>query len=293
MDSFWTALVPATGLRRFESLIRPLAIEPISVVRACSTDTGPLCLFLEEFFGSSTGPTLKPVLDPSKEIILFVQEKGSIVASIRYKYAGLFENQPIHIIDCFCVHPSKRKSGLATKLLGTLHHYTNERQLRYSLFLKEGRALPNHQPLYSSHYVFRPCSGHLKTSLSPLKARALVAAYRQLYPDTLWIYDIDNVNQQWLFWKEGLEWILVCIQDAYQTHKGGRIGWISACFASEFIRSEPFERLLEQAPYSWIWMDGAWLPKESTNWSIDGPFHWYAYQWSTNLSVRKFYGIVV
>jgi len=185
-----------------------------------------------------------------------------------------------------------------------------EQGLRYSLFLKEGRALPRHTPLYSSTYVYRRLKGcgqgDLKISLSPPKAQALVATYRRLHPDTVWVYDVENKNQLWLFWKEGLEWILICVQDPHQTFEGGRIGWVTACFAKEPIRKEPFEALVNSAPYSWIWMDRAWLPEGSTEWnpqatttegstewSLDGPFHWYAYQWSTNLRIQRFYGIVV
>jgi len=249
--------------------------------------------------------TLKPILDPSNEIILFVQEGDQPIASIRYTYAGLFDKEPIHIIDCFCIHPSKRKTGLATKLLATLHAYTNDRGLRYSLFLKEGRPLPNHQPLYSSAYVFRkiwgpkgalsaPAIRGLKAPLSPLKASALVAAYRALRPEMLWIYDIRNTNQQWFFWKSGLRFVLFCVQDAHQTFRGGRVGWITALIASEPVPWDPFESLVDGLGYDWIWMDAVWLPEETpVTWFQDGPFHWYAYQWSTNLPRQRFYGLVV
>jgi len=293
--SFWNRLLPSSRTERFESLIRPLAIPTITATKATNRDIPALLQFLEHYFGTPpSSPVFRPILDPVHEIILFVKENTQLVATIRYKYAGLFEQMPIHVIDCFCVHPSKRGSGLATQLLASLHAYTNGIDLRYSLFLKEGRALPKTEPLYSSHYVFRPqIRGDLKHSLSPQRAVALVATYRQLHPDTLWLYDVRNTNQHWLFWKEGYEWILLCIQDAFQIHQKGRIGWITACFASEPMRSKPFEQLVEGAPYDWIWMDRIWLPEGSTDWKEDGPFHWYPYQWSTNLQVKRFYGLVV
>jgi hypothetical protein len=238
--------------------------------------------------------SLKPRLDPSNEIILFVQEGNEPVGTIRYKYAGHFEDNPIHIIDCFCIHPSKRKSGLATKLLATLHAYTNDRGLKYSLFLKEGRPLPSQEPLYSSAYVFRRVRGGLKGSLSPLKAERLVRAYRSVKPEMLWIYDVHNTNQRWFFWKEGLQFVLFCVQNAWQTFRGGSVGWITAFIASEPVPWTPFESLVDGSGYDWIWMDEAWVP-ESTPviWTQDGPFHWYAYQWSTNLLIKRFYGLVV
>jgi hypothetical protein len=293
--SFWNRLLPSSGTERFESLIRPLGIPTLQTKKATNRDVPALLQFLEHYFGAPPiHPLFRPILDPDHEIILFVEENTQLVAMIRYKYTGLFEQQPIHLIDCFCVHPSKRGSGLATQLLATLHAYTNGLGLRYSLFLKEGRPLPKAEPLYSSHYVFRAqVRGDLKSALSPLRASALVQAYRQLHPDTLWLYDIHNTNQHWLFWKEGFEWILLCVQNAFQIHQKGQIGWITACFASEPMRSAPFEELVKDAPYDWIWMDRIWLPATSNGWTEDGPFHWYPYQWSTNLRVKRFYGLVV
>jgi len=297
--SFWSKLLVPERTGRFESLIRPLDIESVEAVQIQNPQ--PLLQFLRTHFGKPpVTPVYQPVLDPSKEIILCVLDQGQIVASIRYKYAGLFESQPIHIIDCFCVHPSRRGTGLATKLLATLHTHTNSRGLRYSLFLKEGRALPNQEPLYSSTYVYRRSRRDLKTPLSPRIAEALVAHYRHLHPDTIWLYDITNTTQHWLLWKQGLEWILLCIQNAYQTHQGGSIGWVTAFFASEPVPSEPFEALINQAPYDWIWMDRAWCPSlgqqrcpSTEGWTPDGPFHWYAYQWTTNLKFSRFYGLVI
>lgn len=297
-SSFWSHLLVPERTKRFESLIRPLAIDTSSVQtqRANPIHTVPLTQFLEQFFGKDP-MTLKPVLDPSHEIILFVQEENHIVASIRYRYAGRFDKEPIHIIDCFCIHPSRRRTGLATKLLAILHAYTNDRDLRYSLFLKEGRPVPGQEPLYSSTYVFRRIRqviGPLKVPLSPHQAAALVAAYRAFRPEMLWIYDIGNTNQRWFFWKSGLRFVLFCVQDAHQIFRGGRVGWITAFVASEPVPWDPFESLVNGSGYDWIWMDAVWLPEETpVKWTQDGPFHWYAYQWTTNLPRQRFYGLVV
>jgi hypothetical protein len=265
----------------------------IRAQRATSLHTKSLTEFLEQFFGSPP-ITLNPILDPSNEIILFVQEENQIVASIRYKYTGRFDKEPIHVIDCFCIHPSKRKTGLATKLLAALHKYTNDRDLKYSLFLKEGRSLPYQEPLYSSAYVFRRIVGPLKDSLSPPKAERLVRAYRAFRPEMLWIYDVCNTNQRWFFWKEGLRFVLFCIQNARQTFRGGSVGWITALIASEPVPWQPFESLVDGSGYDWIWMDQVWVPEDTpVSWTQDGPFHWYAYQWSTNLPKNRFYGLVI
>jgi GNAT superfamily N-acetyltransferase len=300
-DHFWSDLIWPTGTKRFEDLTRPMPDPPTNTeyTRAMNRDVRDLSEFLERHFGSPPkSPVFRPVLDPSKEIILFVRDPTEIVGSIRYRYAGRFDGHPIHIIDCFCIHPTRRRTGLATALLTALHHHTMAQGLQFSLFLKEGRALPHHRPLYSSSYVFRgslsgPGSGHLKTALSPRVAESFVRAWLQLHPGTLWIYDVANTNQQWFFWKEGREWILFCVQDSWQTHNGGRIGWMTACFASEPMRGDRFEEMVDSVPYDWVWMDRLWLPEGSRGWTEDGCFHWYAYQWHTNATVKRFYGLIV
>jgi hypothetical protein len=305
-DHFWSDLIWPSGIKRFEALTRPMPDPLINTeyTKATNRDVLALSEFLERHFGSPPkSPVFRPLLDPSNEIILFVQDRTEIVASIRYRYAGRFDDHPIHIIDCFCIHPTRRRTGLATSLLTALHHHTMAQGLEFSLFLKEGRALPHHRPLYSSSYVFRgslsalktqAALGHLKPPLSPRVAESLVRAWLQLHPGTLWIYDVGNTNQQWFFWKEGREWILFCVQDSWQQQPGGRIGWMTACFASEPMRGDRFEEMVDSVPYAWVWMDRVWLPEDSSSkWMMDGSFHWYAYQWHTNATVKRFYGLVV
>ena len=300
MTSFWNRLfVPETS-KRFEPVLRTLSIPfPPNTHVATDRDVGRLTAFLERHFGSDS-VVLKPVLKPSlNEIILFVTEGNDIVATIRYKASAFFEGQPIHLIDCFCMHPSKRRTGLATQLLGALHAYTNDRGLRYSLFLKEGNPLAT-APFYSSSYAYRRSAmlGDLKP-LSPLKASRLVHHYCSVRPDTVWIHDVANPNQHWRFWKEGRSWMLACFQDAFQEWHKERIGWMTAFFASG---SYDLNRIVDAAPFPWIWMDAEWLEcclvvaeqqPSAEQWKADGAFHWYAYQWTSSLRPNGFYGIVV
>ena len=95
-------------------------------------------------------------------------------------------------------------------------------------------------------------------------------------------------------------------------YKGGRIGWMTACFASEPMRGDRFEEMVDSVPYAWVWMDRVWLPEDSSSkwmmdssvlseqnlgcpfqWTRDGSFHWYAYQWHTNATVKRFYGLII
>ena len=53
------------------------------------------------------------------------------------------------------------------------------------------------------------------------------------------------------------------------------------------------ERMVDSVPYDWVWMDRVWLPEGNSGWMSDGAFHWYAYQWHTNATVKRFYGLIV
>ena len=315
MASFWNTLAVPWTRKRFEPVLRTLDIPtPPGTSLATKRDEGRLTAFLEAHFGSAA-VRLRPTLDADRSIILFVEREGSIIATIRYKPGGHFEGQPIHLIDCFCIHPRHRRTGLATQLLGALHTHTNRLGLRYSLFLKEGAALPAAEPFYSSTYAYRRGLKGFKSpvtrALSPEQAARLVSVWRTLHPDTVWIHDVANPNQQWFFWKVGLAWALACVQDAFQVFEGGRIGWITAFFASG---EYDIDAVVDGMPFDWIWMDAAWHGKGvsdegrnssavsyegrnssavSYQWKADGAFHWYAYQWTSCLRPQGFYGIVL
>jgi hypothetical protein len=69
---------------------------------------------------------------------------------------------------------------------------------------------------------------------------------------------------------------------------------MTACFASEPMRGDRFEEMVDSVPYAWVWMDQAWLPEGSLeHWSPHGAYNWYAYQWHTNATVKRFYGLIV
>jgi hypothetical protein len=107
----------------------------------------------------------------------------------------------------------------------------------------------------------------------------------------VWIYNKTGTNQNWRFWKQGLNWMLACVQDAFQELDGLRIGWMTAFFASG---TYDINQIVEDLPFDWIWMDVRWLGSKSSDaWTLDMPFHWYAYQWTTVLQIQDFYGIVL
>jgi len=250
--------------------------------------------FLKTNFGKVGGPRLCPSLcsSPTELILAATDLSGQIVGSIRYRLAATFEGRSIHCIDCFCVKQAYRGSGLATALLLTLHELTNERNLRYSIFLKEGRPIPGQIPFYSSTYVYKATNSNPPT-MKPIPtdlAVKLADCYRQMNPDTVWIHSPDNPNQAWYLYKDGTQTLFVCIQDSFQEWRGGRIGWLTACFRTGSVS---LDQTLSVPGYRWIWSDKVFLNGDEQGWMDDGPFHWYGYQWTSCLRPSRCYAIVV
>jgi hypothetical protein len=292
--SFWESYRNLRTDKRFQPVKRgslpPITIRPHVATLA---DVPELTTFLTTYFGGKNHPVLKPALMLSdQELILFTRTTQSIQATIRYKYAGTFEGQPIYLIDCFCT--KERKTGIASQLLSALHAKTEH--IPSALFLKEGRSVNGQEPLYTSCYMYRrrrpntePC-----LSLTNHQAYALVNAYRRIHKDLFWLGNIDNPNQHWRLWKRGALWSLACFQDSFQEKEGERIGWMTAFLANT---ASGIEALTDACPFPWIWADQCWIT-ELEQWFLDGPFHWYNYRWTTSLApgtglALRCYGIVV
>lgn len=293
--SFWNSYRECPTDKRFQPIKRGL-LPPITIcpLMATSADIPSITTFLTTYFGDAHHPVLKPVLTPSsQELILYTRTPNkSIQATIRYKYAGTFEGQSIYLIDCFCA--KERKTGVASQLLAALHVNTEQRP--YALFLKEGRPIPGQTALYSSYYLYRRRKPTIESclSLNSEKAYALVNAYRRVHKDLCWLANVDNPNQHWRLWKRELFWSLACFQDSFQEKDGERIGWMTAFVGNT---ADGVEALVDACPFPWIWADQCWIT-ESDHWSLDGPFHWYTYRWTTSLRPTTglalgCYGIIV
>ena len=291
-----------------------------------------IAAFLYNHFGTPpTGPRLclTPRPGPS-EVVLQATEPSSnqLAGVVRFHYGGDFEDQPVHVVDAFCVRPDYRKTGLASQLLAALHVETQARGLPYSVFLKEGRPLPITQaPLYSSSYVYRrrglkDAATSFKSSirsLSPRQASTLVRAFCALRPDTFVLWSEANPNQTWRLWKNGYEWMAVCFQDAFQeidkerigcaeedecllqqprfsqAQAPGRIGCLVGLFESPVLRdrSAVLEALVDASPFPWIWTDRVFVGADAESWTADGSFHWYSYGWTTQLRPGSHYLLAV
>lgn len=269
----------------------------------------------------------------NKDHILLVRDiqNNQIIGCIRYKYIGKLLitdlkselNPEIYCEDCFCIHPEWRKKGIGDYLLTSLHSYVNKNNIPYSLFLKEGKSLGViHKPLYSGKYVYTYTHKHETDKyLGKLFTITVEQAYKLItileecnINKSLVITNTNNINQYWLLYSKDNHKILISYQDTYQTttqklfreiekqetekQETYKLGWITAWFETPLItlniKQDAINMFLEviSKKFDYVWANSQWIPS-TCNWKSDGYFHWYTYQWTTNLNLKKNYCITI
>jgi hypothetical protein len=116
--------------------------------------------------------------------------------------------------------------------------------------------------------------------------------YLQSFPSTFLVLPPPSPpsppSQHWFAYASPTASILVCVQDAHQVWKGGRIGWTTVWLETPTVT--PFLRYAVSnalsyvvAPYyQWLWLERRWVGEPmGPEWIEDGAFHWYSYQWAT------------
>jgi len=263
---------------------------PFSIRLASASDVPMVYEHLRTHYGDP--PRTAPYSPQHRASILFLAFDGDrLMGCIRYRYVDHAENEegrkPIHLVDCFCVHPEARGRGCATALLMALRDYATPRGMPCALFLKEGAPLA-HPPMASGRYWYR---GGLKgfgateslmrcpTSL----AHRLVAAYQSVKPSLILL--AQNAPQQWWLYRSPTVSVLACIQDTEQRLLNGeRMAWFTAWIP--WIRSANEEDMARNAIADALAPEygAVWFPSLSEwtdpTWKEDGAFHWYTYQWS-------------
>ena len=247
--------------------------------------------FLKTHFGRLVFDIPEDKLYGKKDVILYIKHK-EIIGCIRCHYIGLFLDKPMHCIDCFCIHPSWRKRGVGDYLLTKLHTYSTT---PHCIFLKEGLQLPiMYQPFYSGRYVYRKIISantsnvlHITTE----KAYKLMDIFCEFNP--IFIIRNKDADQHWRLYHNGIHNVLACIQDTYQYIDGKKMGWITAWIQSPTIDEEASIQISNSmyGTFDYIWGNKQWIGT-SKEWKTDGPFHWYLYQWTTNIPITHSYCIL-
>jgi len=261
--------------------------------------------FLKTYFKSNTrSPEYNYEKVPEEILLQIPDTSGAIAATIRARPAGSFEYMPISLIDCFCVRPDMRRKGLGTSLLVSIKEACAASGIYNAIFLKEGNPIDalGVLPIHSSFYAYRNISGLDKSKsvsyMTPSQAYALISSYSLLRPDTFLIINKRTDNQRWLMYRHSGNstnsgsgiWVLALIQNSYQTISGKKIAWVTGWIESPLVNedtrilaSEEITSSITRLGYDWVWLDYNWIGK-SKQFQLDGPFHWYTYQWATSLT---------
>jgi hypothetical protein len=290
--------------------------------------------FLHTFFGS---PPKTPYLyieptqliyNPSKPVhhvktlyITSSTKNPQIIGCVRDTFAGYIwtntikRRVPVYCIDCFCVHPEYRKTGVGHELLHNWHYDSDKEGIHTVIFLKEGAPLPiTALPFYSSRYAYinvRKMKQELTNNsmlrnetnwkyISVHDAEHKIQTYKKIFPDTFVIFNATStIKRSFLEYKKDTYWALLCIQDSHQIHPEdkGIIG-LQTCFlpSPNLINGSSndefnlcMKELIHNIHFDWFWTDQQWISKSDLKWKKDGPFHWYSFQWFTNKKIGPYY----
>lgn len=239
-------------------------------------------------------------LQQKEDTILTVHDNHTLIATIRYHFIGTYESTPIHLVDCFCVHPIWRGKGVGDYLLHELHHMMRSKPC--ALFLKEGRPLPI-VSFYQGTYVYREIDKHHMnapnvTMVSTETAYRIMQIHQQFRPFVM-IYTVTE-SARWKLYRSGMHHVLACVQDTYQTlnikqvhsHVTKQMGWITAWIESpgitDAIRDDASYQLSNDV-FDMVWMNQIHTSNASNQWKPDGSFYWYTYQWVPTISIGQSY----
>jgi len=257
--------------------------------------------FLRLYFGNPPKtPVLELVFDPEDHVLLVRDQTDQIAGTIRYHFIGHYHEKPIYVVDAFCIHPIWRKKGVGDYLLTELNRYANEKQIPYALFLKEGAPLSIfHQPIYTGWYRYRELTDHRSnnklTDLSVQEAFRIMDIYRTFQPN---VVIIRNERSIWKWFRSDQKSILIGIQDTHQRVGSKKVGWITAWIESPLItdplRGEAADAVADSLypTFDFLWSNERWIG-DSMRWKRDGAFHFYTYQWSTDVSIGVSYAMMM
>jgi len=289
---FWKSYNPLYNTSKFTTQlsIKSILDSPTGFAAEIATNYNEIKEFLHAYFRIHPDVVYDASFEKT-DFILIVRDKEKLVGCIRYHLVGTIE-QPIHLVDCFCIHPEWRRKGVGDYLLHNLHHRMKDKP--YAIFLKEGAPLPI-QSFYNSIYVYRHVLHHSTSHVTtiPIKlAYRLLTIYQQF--NSFLMIAIPSSNQIWRLYKHGHCSILACIQDTRQTLHDKKMGWITAWIESpgitDIMRKDASYQLSEVDQFDLIWMDWRWINYSTDkNWIVDGPFYWYTYQWTSSILIHKSY----
>lgn len=205
----------------------------------------------------------------------------------------------VRLISNFCVAPAHRRRGVGNTLLQAVLADSRTLGQTCAIFLKEGAPIGRAGPsLYSSSWMYRRYKARDFSygvhEVAPQELLEMLAIYIQQNPRIIHNIpgSIDGLQTRVFVFRGFSGSVLAAFTPAYQRHpKNGaeiiyQTGWIERGEVLPTERIEAARSLSEYAARAmgagWIWMDRAVFAGKSlpAPWKADGPFHWYAYNWS-------------
>lgn len=205
----------------------------------------------------------------------------------------------VRLIRDFCVAPAARGRGVGNTLLQAILADSRALGQVCAVFLKEGAPIGRAGPsLYSSTWMYRRYKGRESSfGASEIPARhvdEILGMFSAENPRVIYNLPADPATTATrVFIYKGFSGaILAAFTPAYQKHPNNnaeiiyQTGWLERGEVFPMERIDAARALSELAARSmgagWIWMDRAALGKQTMmyQWKDDGPFHWYAYNWT-------------
>ena len=209
-------------------------------------------------------------------------------------------NFEINLISNYCVHPTLRKKGIGGHLLNAVWHDLIQLGKDACIFLKEGSPLLSAgPPLISGRWIYRYCDTinhnliirYIKTHI---EADSLIAKYAANKSNVL--YNMDCTHSKTLIYEyKGLRGsILAAFSAANQIHSANRrpiyyqTGWLEQgdiLLTERIIAARAIsDSVGVAAGGAWVWCDCSIINNTVISpWRLDGPYHYYAFQWTADL----------
>lgn len=214
---------------------------------------------------------------------------------------------PLRLISNFCVHPAYRKKALGSQLLNAVWHDLLQLGEDACIFLKEGQPLLTAgPPLAAGRWVYRYClptnSRQICSTWRQITASAdavadrLIESYIAENPTALFNKGIYSAACKTMLYEyKGLRGsILAAFTPADQLHSlNGRpiyyqTGWLergNILLTERVVAAKAISDCIGVAAKgAWVWCDISIINDTvSAPWKLDGPYYYYAFQWTANL----------